>query len=398
MQIVIYTRVFAPSVGGVETLMMSLAAGLSGRETGRGGKRVEVIVLTAQAAGEFDDRGLPFRVVRQPGLWGMVQWFRRADVVHLAGPSLVPLLAGLVLRRPVIVSHHGFQAACPNGQFFLQPEARLCPGHFLARRHGQCLKCNTGSGRWPSVKSWLVTFPRRWMCQCTAVNVVPTSWLGTVLKLPRTAVVAHGVAESSVVPAADPAIQPKFSFVGRLVSTKGVGALLAAAKHLKAKGHSFQLQVIGDGPEREELKANTKRAGLNGTVEFLGAVEPERIEQELAGSMAVVVPSLAGEVFGLVAAENMMAGRAVVTSDIGALREVSGDTGLSFPAGDAHALAERLESLLKTPGLAARLGEQARRRAQELFHVERMVSEHLRLYEEAMPRAGTLRSISGEGR
>lgn len=395
MQIVIYTHVFAPSVGGVETLMMSLAAGLSGRETGRGGKRVEVIVLTAQAAGDFDDRGLPFRVVRQPGLGGMVKWFRSADIVHLAGPSLVPLLAGLVLRRPVIVSHHGFQAACPNGQFFLQPEARLCPGHFLAGRHGQCLKCNAGSGRWQSVKVWLVTFPRRWMSRRATLNVTPTMWLATVLRLPRTAVVAHGVPRSGAGGAVTSA-RPTLSFLGRLVSTKGVQVLLAAAEHLKANGNVFQVQVIGEGPEREVLEANAKRAGLNGTVEFVGYLTPGEVEQALTESLAVVMPSLAGEVFGLVAAQSMMAGRAVVTSDIGALREVSGDTGLSFPAGDADALAERLESLLKTPGLAARLGEQSRHRAQELFNVERMVSEHLRLYEEAMSGAGTFRSISGE--
>ena len=96
----------------------------------------------------------------------------------------------------------------------------------------------------------------------------------------------------------------------------------------------------------------------------------------------MVVPSLAGEVFGLAAAESMMAGRAVVTSDIGALCEVNGDTGLRFPAGNADALAERLESLMKTPGLAARLGQQARARAEELYNMERMIREHLRLYEE----------------
>ena len=229
---------------------------------------------------------------------------------------------------------------------------------------------------------WLATFPRRWLCQRAALNIVPTRWLETVLGLPRTAVVAHGVAECGAGLEAKTALQSKFCFVGRLVSTKGVDTLLAAAKQLKAKGHRFQLHVIGEGPERARLEASAKRGGLNGTVEFLGAVKQERIEQELAESLAVVVPSRAGEVFGLVAAESMMAGRAVVTSDIGALQEVSGETGLRFPAGNAEALAKHMESLLETPGLAARLGEQARVRAEELYSMDRMVREHLRLNEE----------------
>lgn len=383
-----YTHVFAPSVGGVETLILSLARALHGRATRSADEKLEVTVLTAQPAGDFDDRGLPFRVVREPGLGTIVAWFRRADIVHLAGPSFAPLLAALALRRRVIVSHHGFQAACPNGQFFYGPTAKLCSGHFRAGRHKECLECNAGRGRWQSLIMWLATFPRRRLCQKATLNLVPTRWLGTVLELPRTAVVPHGVTGSGLSRAAESPTQPKFSFVGRLVSTKGVAALLAAAQSLKAKGHSFQLHVIGEGPERQALEASAKRGGLNGTVEFLGSVTPKRIEQELAGSLAVVVPSLAGEVFGLVVAESMMAGRAVVTSDIGALCEVSGDAGLSFPAGNADALAERLELLLKTPGLAARLGERARTRAEELYNLERMVGEHLRLYEELTSRAG----------
>jgi len=388
LRIVFYTHVFAPSVGGVETLLMSLALCLNGRATRRADEKVEVTVLTPHPARDFDDRGLPFRVVREPGPAQIVEWFGKADIVHLAGPSFVPLLAALAMRRRVVVSHHGFQAACPNGQFRSRPTATLCPGHFRAGRHMECLKCNAENGGWHSWLIWLATFPRRMLCQRAAVNVAPTRWLATVLGLPRTEVVPHGVAQGSAGRTAKSPARPTISFVGRLVSTKGVNVLIAAAQRLKAKGQSFHLQVIGEGPEREALEASAKHGGLNGTVEFVGYMTPDEIEQALAKSVAVVAPSLAGEVFGLTAAQSMMAGRAVVTSDIGALHEVRGDTGLSFPAGDAEALAERLETLLKTPGLASQLGEQARARAEKLYNMERMVNEHLRIYEEVVSRAG----------
>jgi hypothetical protein len=40
---------------------------------------------------------------------------RRANVVHLAGPALLPLLLARLFRKPVVVEHHGYQAICPNG-------------------------------------------------------------------------------------------------------------------------------------------------------------------------------------------------------------------------------------------------------------------------------------------
>ena len=54
------------------------------------------------------------------------------------------------------------------------------------------------------------------------------------------------------------------------------------------------------------------------------------------------MPSLGGEVFGLVAAENRW-GRCVIASDIGALAEVLGDAGMKFPTGDAEGLARCME-------------------------------------------------------
>jgi len=63
------------------------------------------------------------------------------------------------------------------------------------------------------------------------------------------------------------------------------------------------------------------------------------VAELFAWAEVVVVPSRWAEAFGLVAAEAMAAGAAVVVSDAGALPEVVGDAGRVFPAGDAAALA-----------------------------------------------------------
>jgi phosphatidylinositol alpha-mannosyltransferase len=106
------------------------------------------------------------------------------------------------------------------------------------------------------------------------------------------------------------------------------------------------------------------------------------VKSILATASVVVVPSLAGEVFGLVVAENMARGLPVVASDLGAFREVLADAGLTFRVGDAKDLAEQLGKLLDDPGLAARLGDRAKQRVIDLYQEQKMIQVHAQLYRE----------------
>jgi glycosyltransferase involved in cell wall biosynthesis len=228
----------------------------------------------------------------------------------------------------------------------------------------------------------LVTFLRRQLCRLAAVNIAPTRWLGSVLWLPRTTVIYHAVErhEHSGASSSRSLYPPTFAFMGRLVTTKGVSVLLEAANQLKKRGWAFQVKVLGDGPERHALEAKADSLGLRDCVDFRGYVPQSSLEQDLAGVAAVVMPSLAGEVFGLVAAEQMARGRLLIASDVGGLGEVVGDAGLKVAAGDVTALAERMEKVLQTPGLITELGQKARERALSLFCQQRMVAEHVAAY------------------
>jgi glycosyltransferase involved in cell wall biosynthesis len=142
--------------------------------------------------------------------------------------------------------------------------------------------------------------------------------------------------------------------------------------------------VIGDGHEREALEREAAALGLGDHIEFLGYVPSERLEEHLRNASAVVMPSLAGEVFGLVAAENMSRGKLVIVSEVGALKEVTADTGLSFPPGDSRALAACLRRVVTEPDLAKAMGERARERARRLFREEQMVAQHLAIYRQLL--------------
>jgi hypothetical protein len=83
----------------------------------------------------------------------------------------------------------------------------------------------------------------------------------------------------------------------------------------------------------------------------------------------VVVLSSSAEGFPLSLVEAMFCGRPTVSTDVGAVREVIGGTGLVVPPRNPKALAEATLDLLRGPERAARLGAAARERALALFTV-----------------------------
>lgn len=381
-RLLIYTADFWPVVGGVQSVVMTLARGYTAEE--QFSREMECTVVTETPAGTASDSALPFRVVRNPNLLELVRLLWRSDLVHIAGPALRPLLLGFLLRKQVVVEHHGFQALCPNGLLFHEPTRTACSGHFLAGSHRECWKCNAESGYWRSIRLWALTFFRRWSCRFVAANIAPTRWVQGLLGLPRTSVIAHGVAERPFSPLSCGST-PKFVFVGRLVSTKGVELLLRASSELFNKGVDFHLLIVGDGPERENLERLSSEFGLAPRVDFVGEKTTEGDMQALiSDAIAVVVPSLTGEVFGLVAAENMMRGRPVITPDDGSLAEVAGDTGLKFKAADATSLAGCMYKLIRSPEIATELGLRARHRSLNQFLAQGMLNGHLALYQEVL--------------
>src|SRR5581483_2056163 len=173
-------------------------------------------------------------------------------------------------------------------------------------------------------------------------------------------------------------------YQGRLVSTKGIGTLIEAAALLHKQKLRFELVVIGDGPERKALEMRTRQLGIGEFVQFAGYVSDAEMAAIVGEAGIVIVPSLAGEVFGLVVAENMARGIALVTSDVGAFVEVLGSAGKTFAVGDSRELADRLKELLENPQLICELGRQAQERAFECFGISKMVSEHAAVYRRAL--------------
>ncbi len=386
MKVLLYSHFFAPSIGGVETVVMSLAKELSQFRLHSSKIEFAITLVTQTPMGSFDDSSLPFPVVRQPSLRVLLQLVRSADVIHVAGAAIPPILFGLLFRKPVVVEHHGFQTICPTGQLFQEPENIPCPGHFMAERYIHCLACSSIPTPLASFRLWLLTFIRRFLCQHVAVNIAPTNWLASLLQLPRTDTVPHGIALSPPLVRLPVVRQvPVLIFLGRIVTTKGLLLLLRAARVVRQQNRPFQLKVIGDGPERATLEKLAEDWSLGAQVRFLGRLPDSDIADLLARSDLLVVPSLGGEVFGMVLAENMLRGIPILASDLGAFAEVLGDAGRTFKTGDTADLARQIAQLLDDPSALLHFADAAHQRVRDFFPLRRMMEGHAQIYRRLAP-------------
>jgi len=156
--------------------------------------------------------------------------------------------------------------------------------------------------------------------------------------------------------------EPTVVYFGKLIENKGVQVLLEALEGLDARA-----VVVGFGDFRERLEALAPPGTL-----FTGALEHRHLRHLLPLCDVAVVPSIFPEAFGMVAAEAAAAGVLPVVSAHSGLAEVasgiSEEVGpetaplLSFPAGDAGALRDRLAAILALPAERRReLGVDARR-------------------------------------
>ena len=140
-------------------------------------------------------------------------------------------------------------------------------------------------------------------------------------------------------------------------------------------------QTSGSQRSIEELRALARDLGIADRVSFTGFVEDGA--RAIRALDVVVHASTEPEPFGLVIAEAMAAGRAVVASGGGGALELveDGRTALVHPPGDVHALAECLRRLVEEPELRARLGAAASRAAAERFSPARLGEELTRAYD-----------------
>jgi glycosyltransferase involved in cell wall biosynthesis len=166
-------------------------------------------------------------------------------------------------------------------------------------------------------------------------------------------------------------------FVGRLSREKGVMELLEAWHRARPDA---RLVIIGppmtDHPwdVSRDARAFIEREGLSGSIRLLGGQPADVVAQWLSVADFAIQPSHF-EAMGLAAAEEMAAGLPVIASDTGGFRDfvVPDETGALVPVQDCRALAAAIAHFAADASARARLGANARRRAEQFD--ERVVLE-----------------------
>lgn len=173
--------------------------------------------------------------------------------------------------------------------------------------------------------------------------------------------------------------KPAVGIVGRLAPIKDHRTFIEAARIL-ARRHDVTFVVAGDGALRRELEKEA--LDLGDSIRFLGWVDDLEL---LYAALDVVVLTSRNEGTPVALIEAMAAGRPVVATDVGGVRDcVPTFAGTLVAPGDPAAVAEAVSALLGSEFS----GSESREWVRQRYGAERLVAEIEGLYDEMLGRAG----------
>lgn len=178
--------------------------------------------------------------------------------------------------------------------------------------------------------------------------------------------------------------------VARLYRQKGHRFLLSAFQRVSSRFPQAVLLLVGDGPLRQDLQRQCRRAGIADKVRFLG--QRSDIPALLAVMDLVLHPAL-WEGMSNAVMEAMAAGKPVIATDVDGARELirPGETGWLVAPGDAEALASQIIAVLERWPQAQSTGALAAQEITATYSFEKMVARYDRLYRQLVAEAGRTR-------
>jgi glycosyltransferase involved in cell wall biosynthesis len=161
--------------------------------------------------------------------------------------------------------------------------------------------------------------------------------------------------------------------VGRLHAQKGLDVLVEAMALLRRRRPQARLAVVGGGPAEEQLRRQVAALDLGDVVTLAG---PSLCAADELAAADVVVLASRWEGWPLVVAESVALGSPIVATAVGGVPDVvvDGVTGRLVAPGSPAALAEAIEAVLADPAAAGQRAEAARRRLEERYPPEALVS------------------------
>ncbi len=309
MKILLVTRKFPPSIGGMEKYSKELYVALS---------EVADVTLCAHRRG---NRFLLFFLLA--AAWRILKSGRRYDVIHFCDGLLAILvpLAHAFSDAAVTVTAHGLDVTFKNPFYQAVVVSQL--------RKANRVICNSRS--------------TRGLCHQKGVDPGKTVFLpiGTFPSEVRAGVrparLGEGIESAKML-----------CTVGRLVKRKGHEWFI---RQVMGKLDDLYVYIVaGDGPERANIAHAIDECGLAGRVHMLGEVDESTKDWLLRTSRLFIMPNIPiegdPEGFGLVLAEAASCGLMAVASDLEGIPDavVPGETAILVAPLDPEAFASAIET------------------------------------------------------
>ena len=296
------------------------------------------------------------------------------DVLHFHNPSLLgaPALLGMGDAIKLYTAHEQWL---------------LCPSHVLWRRSRgvcqdpPCRSCELTHLRPPQLwrRSGLLARSVGQLDALIAPSRASAELHRRFQAQTRVEVLEHFVPDPAATPVAgdaqDRPSRPYFLYAGRLEPIKGVRTLIEAFRRRRSE----DLVIAGDGG----LVRSLRRAAADlPHVRFTGWLARPQLDFLQRDALAVLVPTLGHEAFGLAAVEGFAHGTPAIVHRFGALAELADSTGAALSFDTPAELDAALERLACDTALRDALGARAREVYMERFTADRHLARYLSMVEQ----------------
>jgi glycosyltransferase involved in cell wall biosynthesis len=309
-------------------------------------------------------------------------------IQHLKGLSASFISAARKRKIPIVLTLHDYWFMCRKIHL-LTTSSRRCTGPLHGLKCPRCLIPTLNPlavwGLYPihSFLFFVRTIYLRHLLNKVDLIIAPSHFLGEKF-------IEFGIRKENII-VSDNGINTnllrpyrgntnnkfRFSFMGPIVSYKGVHVLIEAFN--KLTDSCAELRVYGDPSSDaldyyERLRLTAKDPGIK----FMGSFDNDRVYEILADTDVLVVPSIGYENSPLTIHEAALAGVPVITSNIGGMAEIIErlKNGLLFQVGDANDLYKKMKLLIDNP----RLIKELKGKAEEIKTIEENAKELENIY------------------
>ena len=362
------SKYYYPDLGGIETVAMYLAEGMTGY------RNVVVCFSTDRQYHEDEVRGV--KVYRVPATFSFMsqdvafsychvlrrllrQYHPDFCHVHCPNPYVYPLVTWLIPKETKLVLHWHSDVLGKGLMYRL-----IQPFENMLLRRSDCI-ISTSPNYIPYSKP-LMRYPGK-------VRVAQNGLITASFDLqPGDEVRVEEIKKRH-------GDRPIVLFVGRHIPYKGIESLIEADACIR---QDCAIVIAGDGPEDERLQA----LPCSERVEFVGRLTDQELRCYLHAANIFAFPSnTKAEAFGIALAEAMYCCNAAVTFTLEGSGvnwvSIAGETGEQVPLGDVKAFAAAIDKLLSDRQLLAQYAENAHRRAADCFTEQKAVEVMEKIYQ-----------------